>query len=115
MAKRISVILLVIVLLICAFSSCKPDAPVGEEATIISDTDADNIRKDYDFLSEQATVADGSKAVLSAEKLNELINNPDLSVVSYDGTEDITIKNDAHIEKSVIIKRRILSKRALRP
>lgn len=104
MIKKLSVIMIAVIICFCSFSSCKQQVQTGEEATIINNSDSALINEDYSFISEQISVADSSKSVISWEKFNELINNPDLSAVSYDGTEDIVINNPDYIDKSVVIK-----------
>lgn len=103
MIKKIAKI--IVALLICAFlfTACNKEK-AGEEATIMNSSDSAFIHEDYSFISEQLSVADSSKPVASEKKLYELINNPSLSAVLYNGTEDISLNHTEYIDKTIIIK-----------
>ncbi|MBQ2758293.1 MAG: hypothetical protein IJO68_01570 [Clostridia bacterium] len=104
MKKRITAFILV-ALSLFSFSGCNSlFTTKGEEATIKSDADSDNIKEVYDKIEEQLSVSENSKSVATSEAFSKVLTNQETSAAAYNGTENIIIKHDAPIEKTVTIK-----------
>lgn len=101
MTKRFIALFAAGMLLITALSSC--NTPEGETATMNSDSDSVTIQNTITDTEEKISRAEAAKPALSIDKFDELLLNPDLNAVAYEGTEDFIFSKEEHTAKTIII------------
>ncbi len=68
-----------------------------------SDSDSVTIQNTIIETEEKISRAEAAKPATNFEQFDELLTNPDLNAVAYEGTEDFVFEKEADTEKTIII------------
>ncbi len=104
MTKKALSLIFVCLLFAALLSGCNLIKDKGEEATLKSDSDSVNIKDDFSHIDEQISAAESAKSAATTEAFNKNLLNPEIKVVSFYGTDNVTIEHSEKIDKTVSIK-----------
>lgn len=105
MTKKVLSLVLFLLIAASVFSGCTSlNEQKGEEATQKSDSDSAVVKDDFLFAEEQISSAEAAKSAGTIDAFRKLLSNPDVNVASFNGADDITVSEEAYIDKTVAIK-----------
>lgn len=102
MTKKLFCLFLPVIFAFCIFSACNTSS-AGEPATMLSDGDSEKVQEAHSFLNEQKEKSESSKSVGTYDAFSNVLLNPQTSAAAYKGTQDITIKENEYIDKTVTV------------
>ncbi len=101
MTKKLLSIVLTAIAVISTLTACTPKE---ETATQISDEDSVKIQEDFSFINSEIEKAENAKSTATNDAFQQVLTNPDTSMASYYGTEDITVDLPEHSTKTISIR-----------
>lgn len=103
MSRKLTSLIIIVLTLVTVFVSCKT-SPVPETPSQKSDEDSLTLKNDFDTMSEQASISQSAKAVISATEFEKLLSDEERNAVAYYGTEDITVAVNEYTDKTLSVK-----------
>ena len=105
MTKKHIALFLTLIVLAGSFTACKKEeTPAPETATQSSDTESATIHNSFEHVDEQVSIAGSTSSVSSSKDFDKNIMDPQRKSVAYYGAEDIVIKSEEYINKTLSIK-----------